>query len=141
MNLKLKIALLAGLAVLFLSQPVLAKRADPLVNPAPIAIPASLSDKEISKEIRRALLQRGWEVDSESAGTIDSTLHLRDHVAKIRLTYLDHQVKITYVDSTNLNYKKDRDGTEEIHPNYLNWINFLSGDIKANLGVAALGHE
>lgn len=57
------------------------------------------------------------------------------------MTYGNGQVKLAYVDSTNLDYKKDRDGTEEIHPNYLNWMQFLSSDIRANLGVAALNHE
>ncbi|MBS0214871.1 MAG: hypothetical protein JSR63_06370 [Proteobacteria bacterium] len=137
---KLKIALLAGLAAIVFSGNVAARHA-PLVNPAPITVPANLSDKEISKEIRRALLQRGWEVDSETPGVIDSTLHLREHVAKIKVTYGNGQVKLAYVDSTNLEYKKDRNGTEEIHPNYLNWMQFLSNDIKANLSVASLNHE
>ena len=137
---KLKIALLAGLAAIVFSGNVAARHA-PLVNPAPITVPANLSDKEISKEIRRALLQRGWEVDSETPGVIDSTLHLREHVAKIKVTYGNGQVKLAYVDSTNLEYKKDRNGTEEIHPNYLNWTQFLSNDIKANLSVASLNHE
>ncbi len=137
---KLKIALLAGLAAIAFSGNVAARHA-PLTNPPPIAIPVKLSDKATVKEIKRALLQRGWEIDSESPGVINSTLHLRDHVAKIKVGYGDGQVKLAYVDSTNLDYKKNSNGTEEIHPNYLGWMQFLASDIKANFSVAAMSGD
>lgn len=140
MKMKLKIAFLAGLATLAFSGNVAARHA-PLANPPAIAIPAKLSDKVVVKEIKRALLQRGWEIDSESPGVINSTLHLREHVAKIKVSYGDAQVNLAYVDSTNLDYKKNSNGTEEIHPNYLGWMQFLASDIKANLGVAALSGD
>lgn len=139
-KMKLKIALLAGLAALAFSGTVTARHAE-LVNPPAIAVPAKLNDKVVVKEIKRALLQRGWEIDSESPGAIDSTLHLRDHVARIKITYGGEQVKLAYVDSTNLDYRKNRDGSEEIHPNYLGWMQFLASDIKANLTVAALSGD
>lgn len=135
-----KTLLVTAALALAISAPVQARHA-PLVNPPAVAIPAGLSDKVVVKEVKRALLQRGWEIDSESPGVINSTLHLREHVAKIRVTYADSQVKLAYVDSTNLDYRKSSNGSEEIHPNYLNWMQFLSNDIKANLGVASLGND
>ena len=113
-------------------------RAAELVDPAPIAIPAGLTTAQVTKEIKRALIGRGWEVTSEQPGTIDSTLHLRDHVARIKLNYDASQVRIAYVDSSNLDYKEKR-GKRYIHGNYLGWIGFLVNDISTNLLVTSQG--
>jgi hypothetical protein len=54
------------------------------------------------------------------------------------VTYDDNQVRIAYVDSSNLDYM-DKRGTRYIHPNYLGWIGFLVNDIGTNLKVTAQG--
>lgn len=130
---------LAALAAFAFSGQVMARSA-PLVDPDPIEIPAGLTDKQIAKEIKRALLQRGWEVTSDKPGDIEGTLHLRTHMAKIRITYDSRQVNIAYLDSSELEYAQ-KNGKRVIHPNYLGWIGFLASDIKANLAVTALDSD
>lgn len=123
---------------LFLFAGVVQARKAELVDPAPLAIPAGLTQAQVTKEIKRALVGRGWELTTEQPGQIDSTLHLREHVARIKVTYDDNQVRIAYVDSSNLDYM-DKRGTRYIHPNYLGWIGFLVNDIGTNLKVTAQG--
>lgn len=130
---------LAALSAIAFSGHALARSA-PLVDPDPIAVPAGLADKQIAKEIKRALLQRGWEVSGDKPGEIEGILHLRTHMAKIRIGYDNQQVKIAYLDSSELEYEEKK-GKRVIHPNYLGWIGFLASDIKANLSVTALDNE
>lgn len=130
---------LAALSAIAFSSQVMARSA-PLVDPDPIDVPTGLTDKQIAKEIKRALLQRGWEVTGDKSGEIEGTLHLRTHMAKIRIGYDSKQVSITYLDSNDLEYAEKR-GKRVIHPNYLGWIGFIATDIKANLGVTALDNE
>lgn len=131
--------LLAMLALLALAGTVHA-RSDELADPAPIAIPAGLTDKQINREIQRSLLSRGWRVSDSQPGRIDSVLNLREHEARIRISWDDAQVRIAYVGSVNLDYKEKR-GKRYIHSNYLNWMNYLQNDIYANLAVAKLGDD
>lgn len=131
--------LLAMLALLAFAGAVHA-RSDELADPAPIAIPGGLTDKQINREIQRSLLSRGWRVSDSKPGQIDSVLNLREHEARIRISWDDAQVRIAYVGSVNLDYKEKR-GKRYIHSNYLNWMNYLQNDIYANLAVAKLGDD
>ena len=121
---------------LLLSAGVVQARKAELVDPAPISIPAGLDQAQVSKEIRRALIGRGWEVTGEQPGEIDSTLHLREHVASIKVTFDASQVRIGYVDSTNLDFAQ-KHGQRYIHGNYLGWIGFLVNDITTNFKVTS----
>ena len=134
---RLSRALLIACALFLFAGVVQARKAE-LVDPAPIAIPAGLTQAQVTKEIKRALVGRGWEITTEQPGEIDSTLHLREHVARIKVAYDASQVRIAYLDSTNLDYT-DKRGTRYIHPNYLGWIGFLVNDIGTNLKVTAQG--
>lgn len=126
-------ALHACLAVLSLFAFATAAQArEKLVDPAPVTIPAGLSGEQVTKDIKRALAGRGWEVTAEQPGRIDARLHLRDHVAVIRVTYDATSVQFAYVDSTNLDFKEKR-GQRYIHGNYLGWINYLRTDLTTNL--------
>ncbi len=113
-----------------------ARKAD-LVDPAPLAVPAGLSDAQVTKDIKRALVGRGWVVAFEEPGHIESTLRLRDHVARIDITYDTATIKIAYVMSTNLDYKKKKDGSAVIHGNYLSWIDNIVKDMDTNLKLTA----
>ncbi len=107
-----------------------------LRDPDPVAIPAGIDQAELVKDIKRALVGRGWAVTAEQPGQIDSTLNLRDHVARIRVTYDAAQVRFAYVDSANLDYKEKR-GKRFIHGNYLGWIGYLVSDLGTNMQVSA----
>lgn len=111
----------------------MAFRQVPLADPAPISVPAGLTDVQVGKAVKAALIGRGWAVTAEQAGGIDSTLTGNDYTAKIHIAYDTHAVKIAYAGSTNLKYEVKRDGTRLIHTNYMGWMKYLSGDIGRNL--------
>ena len=127
--------MLALLAVVAFAGDAEARRA-PLVDPDPVAIPAGLTAAQVAADVKRALVGRGWEIVSEQPGQIESTLHLREHVATISVSYDDRQVRFAYVDSSNLDYRVKR-GEPQIHSNYLGWIGYLVDDLATNLQVSA----
>lgn len=112
-----------------------ARRAE-LIDPDPVAIPAGVTTEQVVADIKRALIGRGWVVTDEAPGQIESTLHLRSHVARIRVTYDDQHVRFAYVDSENLDYETRR-GEPYIHSNYLGWIGYLVSDLSTNMQVSA----
>ena len=57
-------ALLVAFSLLLSTGVVQARKAE-LVDPAPIAIPATLTQAQVVTEIKRALIGRGWEVTAE----------------------------------------------------------------------------
>lgn len=107
-------------------------RSAALIDPDPIAIPAGVDSAKVAKDIKRTLMGRGWSVTNEQPGQIDSTLNLRSHVARIRVTYDAKHVRLAYVDSTDLDYKL-KGGKPYIHKNYLGWIGYLTADLSKNL--------
>lgn len=129
--------LLAALVLALPSLPAHARSAV-LADPAPVAIPAGLSQEQVVKDIKRALIGRGWAISSQAPGQIESTLNLRDHEARIRVTYDSTQVQLAYLDSRNLDYREKR-GQRLIHSNYLGWIGFLVKDLDTNFKVSAAG--
>lgn len=111
----------------------MAFRQVPLADPAPISVPPGLTDVQVSKAVKAALIGRGWIVSGEQPGNVDATLNGNDYVARIKVSYDTRQVQIAYVGSTNLKYEVKRDGTRLIHTNYMGWMKYLSGDIGRDL--------
>jgi hypothetical protein len=107
-----------------------------LVDPAPVAVPAGLSEQQVAEAIKMALVGRTWTVEKQQPGRIDAALYIRTHVARIGIDYDATRVAIEYVSSDNLDYKEKR-GKRYIHDNYLGWIQFLVNDLKRHLGNAA----
>lgn len=118
---------LVSLAVLLMGA-----RQVPLTDPEPIAVPAGHTLEDISKSIKAALVGRTWAITQEQPGLILSTLHLREHMAKIEVTYDLQAIHIRYLDSGELMYAEKK-GVRVIHRNYLSWIQFLVNDISRNL--------
>ena len=115
---------------------LMALRDVPLVDPDPIAIPAGVKTEAVGRAVRQALNTRGWSVTEENPGEIKSTLHLRDHTARIVVSWDARQLRIKYVDSQNLKYHME-DGRPYIHKNYLGWVQNLSHDISGALNLLA----
>ena len=111
----------------------------PLVDPDPIAVPAGVEDKAILQAVRQALNTRGWIVTEEHAGEVKSTLHLRDHTARIAITWSGGTLQLKYAGSENLKYHLE-DGQPYIHKNYLGWIENLTHDISGALNLLAAAH-
>jgi hypothetical protein len=121
------------LLVLPLALLLMAFRQSPLVDPPPITVAQNVSPDQVLKSIRIALLKRGWTETATKPGEVDATLHLRDHVADIAITYDARAIQIKYVGSSNLKYEVGKNGSRLIHTNYLSWIDNLVLDIKTEL--------
>jgi hypothetical protein len=111
----------------------MAFRQSPLVDPAPVAVPAGLTEVQVGKAVKAALLGRGWTVTDEQSASVSAQLSREDWIARIRVDFDAKQVQIRYVDSKNLKYEVKRDGTRLIHTNYMNWMKFLHDDIGRDL--------
>lgn len=109
-----------------------ASRADPLVDPAPIPVPAGVGQPEVARAIGQALMYRNWMVTAKQPGRVDATLYLRGNQADIRIDYDDRTVRIAYVDSRGLE-EHNKDGVRQITGRYLVWMQYLSGDIATGL--------
>lgn len=127
---------LSALTLLAFSGAIQARQA-PLVDPAPVSIPAGLSQDKAVKDIKRALIGRGWTITAERAGEIESTLNLRTHTAKILVTWDAQTVRIAYVSSVDLDYKQ-RNGKRFIHSNYLGWVNNIAKDMATNMQLSVI---
>jgi hypothetical protein len=108
--------------------------ATPLVDPAPIAVPAGLDDKAVAKAIRLGGAQRGWSVTRQDPGAMELTLNIRTHMAKVGVKYDTQSIQLTYLDSTNLDYEEKK-GNRYIHRNYPKWVNNLANDITVQLAL------
>ena len=109
--------------------------ATPLVDPAPVPVPAGLDDKAIAKSIRLGGAQRGWIVTRQDPGAMEVTLNIRTHMAKVGVKYDTKTIQLSYLDSTNLDYEVKK-GNRYIHRNYPKWVNNLANDIAVQLALA-----
>ncbi|HKZ72981.1 MAG TPA: hypothetical protein VJ011_02890 [Steroidobacteraceae bacterium] len=111
-----------------------------LADPDPIAVPSGLSAKDVSKAIRSSIVQRGWAITKDAGGQIDATLNVRTHTARVAIGYDARNVRIRYVDSSNLDYE-EKQGGRLIHRNYLRWIQNMVADISRSMQAAAIEKE
>ena len=123
-------AVVACLLALALGAPP--AQADPLVDPAPISVPAGVDQDAVAAAIKQALMYRNWAITTQQPGRVDATLYLRGNEARIRLDYDADRVRIRYVGSHGLEEGTD-EGVAQIHGRYLAWIQYLVGDITTNL--------
>ncbi len=117
----------------------MAFRQKPLIDPPPIAVPAGLTALQVSKAVKGGLIGRGWAVTAEQSDGVDALLTGNDYTAKIHVAFDTRQIRITYVDSTNLKYEVKKNGQRMIHTNYMNWMHYLSDDIGRNLQLISAG--
>jgi len=131
------------LAVIGLLIPVLtlltgARGSAPMHESVPIPVVEGMTAEQVSKALRMALEGRGWTVDGtrlsqgDDPCVIDSTLHVRIHMVKIKVEFDDSAIRIHYVDSANMGYRETRRG-KFIHPKYTTWLNNIERDIKSKM--------
>ena len=89
-------------------------------------IPAGLSMKVIGDAIIDGCSVRNWQASEVEEGHMQCTLYIRDHMAKVDITYNTEAFSITYNDSDNLKYNAEKN---RIHRNYNSWVQNLRGDI------------
>lgn len=89
----------------------------------------------IARAIVRAGTQRGWIMQAIDSNTVRARLEVRSHTAVVDITFDRQTYNITYIDSTNLNYRNGR-----IHRNYNRWIRNLENDIAVELSNVINGN-
>lgn len=94
------------------------------VSGAQLHASESATVDDASEAIWRAGRKLGWEIEKESPGVLKGTLHLRRHVAVVRIEHDTQIFSIHDVETQNIRREGDR-----IHPNYNGWIHFLEQKI------------
>lgn len=109
-----------------------------LVNPDPTG--AGPSTPATREAIMDALQVQSWIATQQSPGTIEAKRSIKGrHEMTVAISYNDQEVSMAYVDSRNLKYSKDEDGTEYIHNNYGVWTGQLWWQIQQELARARDG--
>ncbi len=98
------------------------------VNNAPVLATGQYTMKDVKNAIFRAGQSIGWGMKEVKPGLIIATIFVRNHMAKVEISYSKKSFSIHYKDSAGLNY----DGTN-IHRNYNNWIKNLEQRINSQL--------
>jgi hypothetical protein len=111
-------------------------RTVPLVDPAPILVPAGSPIKNVERSIKAGLVGRQWTIGVDEPGHIVAQLNLRTHMAKIDVAYDTSAIAMKYLDSSDLLFEDTKEG-RVIHRNYLNWMQNLVTDISRNLQLSA----
>ena len=93
---------------------------------------ANVSQLDVEKAIKKALVGRGWKVQDTLPGVIKAKWFIRKHTAEIKIVFSKSDIRFEYVDSTNLRYKEKK-GVKMIHRNFNNWIHNLERDINVGL--------
>jgi hypothetical protein len=107
----------------------------PLVTPV-VILPQSTSDSQMQQAVRKALINHGWKIDSETLGSTTAHIQQNNLFASVRVDYDGKQATVRYVDSKNFNYEKSPDG-ERIHNHYNFWANTIANDIRKDLNPSA----
>jgi hypothetical protein len=112
----------------------MAFRQVPLVDPPPIAVPGKMTSAQVEKAVKQALIKREWMIASDAPGKITATLAHRDYSVSIGVAYDVREIRISYLDSTDLKYEV-KNGQRLIHKNYPSWIQNLVTDISNDLAL------
>ncbi len=99
-------------------------------NQAIIANKTTLTNDDVFKAIVRAGALKGWVITRVDNNTALGTLHLRDHVAVVTITFNTKEYSIKYKSSVNLKYNAEQN---TIHSNYNGWIQNLKHAIDTQL--------
>lgn len=99
---------------------------------------ASATDSLTPADVRLAILQgcaaKDWMASEVSPGIIEARLQVRGkHTVEVSIPYTDSGYAIRYKDSVNMEYKRKKNGTEVIHPNYARWVAYLEQAINVAL--------
>lgn len=114
-----------------------AARTDKLVEPDPFTPACSLPTDKLQTAIVTAAAVRGWTVADKAPNNMVLKYIKGNykHVLVVNVGYHSNSIAVTYEDSTNLNYKVKKNGVRYLHPNAINWMQNLSGDIRRSIEV------
>jgi len=102
----------------------------PMTRSLPVALAAPPANTAAMEQaIETALSRRHWSVKEKAPGKYIAHLDERSHGATVAIVYDATNVRIDYVDSTDLAYENTSSG-ELIHHSYNNWVKNLANDIR-----------
>lgn len=126
-------ALLAILLALLIGTSSCAHRKRVVYEPTPIAS-SEKSSAKVKAGIKQALSTYGWIIEKDESGQMIAKQTRGSHNARVKIRYSSKEVKVSYLDSENLNYHIDRNGMARIHGRYNTWVQNLERAIAANVG-------
>jgi len=109
------------------------KTTHPIYNANSQLTATNISSSVMSKSIISALHYKGWKVVSKTNNEIISSINVRSHYAKIKITFDGGNYEIKHLESSNLDYNAAKQG---IHRNYNRWIKMLEAEISRSAEIA-----
>jgi hypothetical protein len=101
-----------------------------LQDPQPAYVPPGIPAENVRAAILSVLDGRHWHAESEQQNQIVAVLVVRNHSARVLITYNQQGVYIQYMDSQALDYYVDSAGRPRIHRNYNRWVERLAQNIE-----------
>lgn len=104
--------------------------------------PKSFNEKPQNQTVYNAIIKAGeylgWNMKQVDNNTIIANLVIREHSAKIKITYDTNSYNIKLLEAENLDYDKNNN---TIHNNYNGWIRNLENQIDSRLVVLKMNEE
>ncbi|MCF6346318.1 MAG: hypothetical protein L3J00_07605 [Thiomicrorhabdus sp.] len=88
--------------------------------------------EQVRKAIKTAGASLGWIIKDIDSNTLEATLLVRSHVAKVTIPYSGKEYSLLYKSSENLKYDAEKN---TIHKNYNSWITNLDRKIQVQLSA------
>ena len=88
--------------------------------------------EQVRQAIKTAATSLGWIIKDIDPSTLEATLLLRSHVAKVTIPYSEKEYSLLYKSSENLDYNAEKN---TIHKNYNSWITNLDRRIQVQLSA------
>ncbi|MDR3299085.1 MAG: hypothetical protein LBU43_03560 [Candidatus Accumulibacter sp.] len=122
----------AFILAVFLCMPLAHGRSEnmPQFKDYPILLTsAGNAEKTVHDAIVKAAIRRGWRVVQDTPNVLRLSLDVRGkHQVAIEVKIDGGNASVNYINSTNLNYSKDDEGRESIHPSYRKWVTTMLKD-------------
>ena len=111
---------------------------EPVAIKDPVTVPVTikLSDAQLRKAVRAALLNRGWKLDNERPGALEAAISRKDAKhdckARVAVAYDAQQIVVRYVSSEGLRYDA---AAKTVLPDYNTWMDALAKDFPVYLSL------
>ena len=112
-------------------------RATKLIEPAQVTTSCDLSIEKMKEAIITGGAGRGWTPVNQTNEFIELkyTKGSNKHILLVSVAFTNNTFAVSYMDSTNLNYKVKRNGVRELHPRPIVWMSNLSNDIRIKTDI------
>ena len=101
------------------------------IAPMTYPVPAESSELvKVKKGILAGAVERGWTYKELGGNKVELTLLNRKHKVVVDVAYNTKDYTVTYKDSENMKYDKEKNA---IHGKYANWVRNLNASIQKNL--------